>query len=245
MALTSEDRLILIRIKIERAKKHFRDLCHEISAAGYATEPIAINHDKSSVRQIYRPNPNDEIIECPRLPFDALATAGDVIHNLRSALDHLAHQLVVVHSRVEPSKRVEFPIAKDFATYEATKAEKVDGMGPEAKEAIDRLKPYGGGNDSLWRLHELDNIDKHRTLLTIGRNYLLFAHWCPGDYLLRTSIPHFSGAFPDPMERETQLEIEKAITQSLAARGDSLLPSLHELVKVIEDLILGFEPLLQ
>jgi hypothetical protein len=37
-----------------------------------------------------------------------------------------------------------------------------------AIEAIDALKPYRGGNDVLWHLHELNNTDKHRLVLTVG-----------------------------------------------------------------------------
>jgi hypothetical protein len=35
-------------------------------------------------------------------------------------------------------------------------------------EAIDALKPYKGGNDPLWMLHRLNNIEKHRLLITVG-----------------------------------------------------------------------------
>jgi hypothetical protein len=41
-------------------------------------------------------------------------------------------------------------------------------MGEEAKEVIRRLKPYKGGDDDLWLLHRLNNIDKHRTIFTVG-----------------------------------------------------------------------------
>src|SRR5438132_5583994 len=34
--------------------------------------------------------------------------------------------------------------------------------------AIDALRPYKGGNDVLWQLHELNNVDKHRLILTVG-----------------------------------------------------------------------------
>ena len=36
------------------------------------------------------------------------------------------------------------------------------------KQAIDAVKPYKGGNDSLWRLHQLNLADKHRFLITVG-----------------------------------------------------------------------------
>ncbi len=35
----------------------------------------------------------------------------------------------------------------------------------EAIALIERLKPYGGGNDWFYRLSEVDNADKHRLLI--------------------------------------------------------------------------------
>ena len=44
-------------------------------------------------------------------------------------------------------------------------------MRKDAVDAIDAIKPYKGGNDTLWRLHGLNNIDKHRLLITVGLAY--------------------------------------------------------------------------
>ena len=41
-------------------------------------------------------------------------------------------------------------------------------MSPQAIAAIDAIQPYAGGNDVLWNLHALNNIDKHRLILTAG-----------------------------------------------------------------------------
>jgi hypothetical protein len=117
----------------------------------------------------------------PTLSFEVVAIAGDVVHNLRSALDHLAKQLVLVGLTVaQPAvglsdkelRQIEFLIAESVARYEADKARKVKGMTLESIEDIDRLKPYKGGNDAPWRIHELDNIDKHSTLFTVAHDFL-------------------------------------------------------------------------
>src|SRR5271168_2992434 len=155
--LDADDRIILIRVKIERAKKHLQNLEAELIGFGKKEFQAVTTDTESHIRQLGKHRV---------LPFDALSGAGDIIHNLRSALDHLACQLVWVGSGEEPSRRVYFPIAKDATTYEGEKARKVEGMCPKAIKAIDALKPYKGGNDALWRIHELDNIDKHRTLFT-------------------------------------------------------------------------------
>src|SRR5712692_3218619 len=140
--LTADDRLILVRVKIERAKKHLRDLETELIAFRDEHLNVIVSQKDANAGQCDRPP-----IHLPKLPWNAVATAGDIVHNLRSALDHLAYQLAVVgigNPNVEPSRTVEFPIAKDAATCEANKARKVKGMRPEAVRTIDALKPYKG-----------------------------------------------------------------------------------------------------
>jgi hypothetical protein len=36
---------------------------------------------------------------------------------------------------------------------------------------IDSLNPYKGGDDVLWRIHTLNNRDKHRLLVTVGSSF--------------------------------------------------------------------------
>jgi hypothetical protein len=123
-------------------------------------------------------------------------------------------------------------------------------MRPEAIEAIDRLNPYRGGNEALWRIHELDNIDKHRSLFTVSHDYLFSADWLPPvapdrTFLMRASNPHFSGVFDDEVEEEIQLELDEAITDPQVAPSNALLPALHQLVHYVEDLVVKFMPFLE
>jgi hypothetical protein len=240
--MTADDRLILVRVKIERAKKHLRNLETELADFG----------KKEFYAVITDPNSQSRHLGKHRIfTFDTLAAAGDVVHNLRSALDHLASQLVWVGSGKEPTRRIEFPIAKDAATYEGDKARKVEGMTPEAIKAIDALKPYKGGNDALWRIHELDNIDKHRTLFTYGTDCFLYADWLSeygsAPFNLKASNPHFAGigAFDNEVEQQMELEIEKTVSKTQVVSGYSLLPSLTQLCDYVYGVVLIFKPFLQ
>lgn len=238
--MTANDRIILIRVKIERAKKNLENLEREIIAFGNKTFQAVTTDPNTKTRKLGE----HRIID-----FDFLAASGDVVHNLRSALDHLANQLVWVGSGEEPSRRVEFPIAKDAATYERDKARKVEGMCPKAIKAIDALKPYKGGNDALWRIHELDNIDKHRALFTYARDCMLVADWLISGFPfdLKASHPEFGtvGAFDSEVEQNMEFDIDEAITKVKVIAGDALLPSLHQLLDFTWDLILSFKPFLE
>src|ERR1700675_4631647 len=147
MALRAIDRLILIRVKTEWAKKHLRNL---------AAESLTLQHTYVLTRDEntgVAPNPIaifwGDIPKAPTISFDAVSMAGDIIHNLRSALDHLAQQLALVNTPTLTDKElrgVEFPISETAAKYKADTARKVQGIHPKAVEAIDGLKPHGDGD---------------------------------------------------------------------------------------------------
>ena len=214
MPLSAEDRLVLIRIKIERARKHLQGLAEDLLAVEKHT---IVEKESGSFKTV------------PMLPWGVIAATGDIVHNLRSALDHLAWQLVCVGTPgMEPTRQVGFPIAIDADTYNTEKTAKVNGMSEDAKEKIDRLQPYKGGDDNLWRIHELDNIDKHRTLLTVAYDVTLAADWIGAfrGYRIVTEAPNFGGDF----DRQV---------------GQNLLSSLRDLVNHVDQLVRGFKALLE
>jgi hypothetical protein len=103
---------------------------------------------------------------------------GDSIHNLRSALDHLAWQLASEDRR---SKRTSFPIfdhRKGPNGYDAKSPKMLAGMPDEAKTLIESLQPFqAGGKEAarataLSRLGRLDNFDKHCELAVAQQRYL-------------------------------------------------------------------------
>jgi hypothetical protein len=151
-------RLLGVRAKIERAKQHVRDLESALQAFR-DTNPYGfrIEDDLQTGDKIHRINIRSQT------PDSLSLMVGDAIHNLRSALDHLAWQLVEVNGHT-PSKGTYFPISETLTKYTSQKGAKIQGMSTGAKNLIDAIKPYQGGNDNLWKLNELDNFDKHRLL---------------------------------------------------------------------------------
>ncbi len=99
---------------------------------------------------------------------------GEILYDLRSALDHLAWQLVLQNGGT-PTSKTEFPIFKDEIKFKSDAPRKVRGMSDAMKAAIQALQPYIAGENpkdaamqKLWVLHELTNIDKHQTLHLAG-----------------------------------------------------------------------------
>jgi hypothetical protein len=84
-------------------------------------------------------------------------------------LDHLAYHLVRIGtSGLGPFKHVYFPISESAKKYETESPGKIKGMRQAAKDAIGAIEPYRGGmGHTLWQLHELNIVDKHRLILTV------------------------------------------------------------------------------
>jgi hypothetical protein len=94
------------------------------------------------------------------------AVLGDAFHSARSALDHLAWDLVLANGG-QPSRNTNFPIF-DGPKAQGKVAAALKGASHGVVGKVFALQPWRGGDDLLWLLHELDLIDKHRLLLTVG-----------------------------------------------------------------------------
>jgi hypothetical protein len=101
----------------------------------------------------------------PVIPVEIPLIIGDILHNLRCSLDYLASGLVG-GSRM--SSDAKFPIRSTSANdWEVSGLRMVRGASQEALEVLRRLRPYEGGDPRFVTLQTLNNIDKHRLLLTV------------------------------------------------------------------------------
>lgn len=109
-----------------------------------------------------------------KVPLAISIRAGEVIHHLRSCLDHIAWQLSDPIQRAAKPTRVQFPIVTDwtdpneFSTYKRQTEFVTDTT---ARSIIDKVQPAclvsRGENpktDLLYILHRMDIVDKHREL---------------------------------------------------------------------------------
>ncbi len=244
MALTAEERLITIRVKIKRAKKHLAELEEAASSYRDAYTNVPLPNQSLGFSQGL-----PQFIRLPIIHFDMLAIAGDVLHNLRSSLDHVVYNLALIanpNASDEILRKVEFPIGKSLEHYESIRSRKIEGViEPRAIKFIDTLRPYKGGNDELWRLHETNNIDKHRKLNSVGSDILCDGEGFSGYYWLKTDKPAFAGVFVDRRQQDAQLSTGKPIIQPRTVKGEALIPTLHRLVDFVEGLVESFRPFLE
>jgi hypothetical protein len=98
---------------------------------------------------------------------------GEIVHGVRSALDHLAWQLALAYRpNASPPTRTEFPIFKDVERYDREAPSKLAGIHPDARRAIRELQPFANyekpDRHPLWYLHDLNNVDKHRVVNVVA-----------------------------------------------------------------------------
>jgi hypothetical protein len=154
------------RAKLKRAEEVFDELSGSLlrflESRPYISEG---GFDLASSEWVLR----FRVRESPPLRWGVLI--GDVVHNMRSALDHLAWQLVLLNA-AQPTTRTQFPIYGDEAAYRRESAQQVvDGISDDDKAAIEELQPFRHprGADKphhLSVLQELSNVDKHRVVHT-------------------------------------------------------------------------------
>ena len=150
------------RSKVERADENIENLGIEINTF-LRNNPHRVvgNFDKNSGHYILTAHGQSDMTR-----FSILA--GEIVHHLRSVLDHLAWKLCC-----KPTIRTCFPIyTADPATD--TKVlkryqRKIEGMGTAAQALIERLQPYHslGRNHPLAIINKMDVADKHHGLLVV------------------------------------------------------------------------------
>ena len=100
----------------------------------------------------------------PSPPTRIGAIVGDVVHNLRSALDVAAWQLAIANDEGAARRgrhQVSFPLTG--CTEELKKPHPALRFFSEpAREVIERLQPYQPSMEALGWLRDLSNADKHR-----------------------------------------------------------------------------------
>ena len=213
------------------------------------------------------------VFDCLDIPFEIVAIVGDALHNMRSALDHLVYQLILTAGK-NPTRKAAFPIADGAAEYGSPFfRRKIDSMRKDAIDAIDALKPYKGGNDTLWRLNQLNNIDKHRLLVTAcsmisarsmtpsERAKILTRH--AGSYPgqpapdLKNTLTGMVPPLPvktgdkiwtvahSELEEDAKFRFEVAFDEPQIMQRKSIIETLHEMANLVGKIILDFDPMLK
>jgi hypothetical protein len=169
------------RSKIARARKHLLEL-QATTAAHIQAHPVKYELSRNTIKT-------------PPALEHAPAIIGDIIHNLRASLDLMASAMARANGKND--KQVYFPFGEDIGGFEQQiKRKNFHFCGEDAVALLKSLKPFRGGNDRLRALHDLDIMDKHRSLIPeLTLNVPITMH-VPTNRLVQVAGEDHSYSFP-------------------------------------------------
>ncbi|HEY3825363.1 MAG TPA: hypothetical protein VGL82_12445 [Bryobacteraceae bacterium] len=250
------------KLKLARARKHIKTI-QRSSAKYIATRPYKITKSKGKE--------TTQVIVTKEPPPEINILAGEVIYQIRSALDHLVFALIKKNPpplAIQPDweRRCEFPFIFDLkgkvSPLKRNHFPNLPGISEAALTFIERIQPYyrvGATNNALWILGVLSNLDKHRRLnVVIGRirkaeSIRMSSGMTASGFSMLDSGTEFPTKFPDlgadravNVNRRYSVAIHFSERKEIGAAGtlavDYLLKFILEQVEVI--IIPAFEELL-
>lgn len=166
-----------VQEKLKRANENIRNLEAEIARFFESGEyPILPEHDRELLLKAIEYHKNRAI------PLRFSVLTGEIIHHLRSCLDHIAWQFSTEQYRADHPRRIEFPIF-DKKPVDKDSISRYDGKikgitDGEMRLFIESLQPYNSSDpvsNPILILHKMDITDKHRELIlsvpTGGRDF--------------------------------------------------------------------------
>jgi hypothetical protein len=261
---TVDERFTPVRVKIERAKELVRDLETRLTAfKGDYPYDVISEIDAQTSQRTFRFRTRHDI------PVEISLRTGEVLQNLRSALDYVVCALVEKKTPGGTTRFTGFPVFPNAQEYKAGSPRKIHGMAKRAMHAMDLNKPYKGGTDALWHLRQLNDREKHRLLLTAGIAFRVNVDTkFGGSYLIQRGrsirmggtiiredvtppnrvFPVEDGAVfftaPADMNVDPQFTFEIAFNEPQIIEGEPILPTIHQLTNLIEGIVSTLKPFL-
>lgn len=190
------------------------------------------------------------------------AVAGDIVSNLRTALDYLMNALLGM-----PEEEVNFPIRRSAEGYKSQLTQIEGRISEAAMDIFKATEAYPGGNgQALWELHELNNRQKHRLLTPVVNAYNTFTvdfkdssiravAQYGGGWIIRSAETLFpmksstikfvvtERTWRVHMDMDPQFSICVAFGEDTVAEGQAVLPTLTEFADFVEGTVKPFRPL--
>lgn len=245
--LTPED-LDSIRGKLERAEENIRNLSAELSAFLKAgPDPDGASDGRKAAEEWVRFHSRRGIP--PRFAI----LAGEIVHHLRSCLDHLAWALSSESYRRSDGTRIAFPIFIDqpkkkgkLSSYD----QNIEGVRSlAARKLIEDLQPYQVAEPKdhpLAVVHELDRIDKHRNLVLVVSTFDARIEVPLASLTTRViGLPGYDyPRYSEPAQKvQVQLSRQVAFATVGAKKNQTVVPALERLTSSVRDVVRRFSEL--
>jgi hypothetical protein len=209
------------------------------------------------------------VFHFPETPEDIPIRIGEILHNLRSSLDHLAVAIAIQHSGT--SEQTYFPFGKTEEIFNGEVRRKTKHLPADAVEMIRAAQPYKGGNDLLWSIHDMNREDKHIAIAPVTSGFgfhmsEMIIHNSDfsiigdrrGQYMTDEKGRAIIAKGPDPFIRKNECEfltlapggkfqcdiqptINVAFTKVPLFKGQPVAAVLNQMRNLTESLLLTFE----
>jgi hypothetical protein len=242
------------RLKLDWAREHLQILHSEI--ASFAQRQVQhVGIEVPDDRRTYLMYISDAETPNPNLPL----IVGDVLFNLRAALDHLIYELHIaaLGDPLDPDieRTVLFPIFKSRDAYRSNGRWRVRNLPARQQARVQGLQPYHRlARDTtahhLGLLNDLNVIDKHRALHIVTEQVAVY----PVEEIDGCAVEVFPSAihvgaliarwtFTDPQPDQVYVDTQSTVRVFI---GDSRMQwlMLYGLADEVERVIGMFEPYL-
>jgi hypothetical protein len=151
--------------KLARARGHLEELDREVRRFT-ADHPYGLRFDDESEPGVIVVRAEAHVLDEP-VPMLIGVIVGDVLHNLRSAIEYLAWHLATLHRG--PDKETHFPVCDTPAKWRDFGLRFTRRMRPDHKAFIERMQPYHGRHGILLTpVSALNNTDKHALISAVS-----------------------------------------------------------------------------
>lgn len=239
-----------VRAKFQQAHQHAAAMGGHI-AAFLKDEPYEVHGEEE---------PSGDLAYKVRIksrpPIAISLTLGDAVHNARTALEHLAWQLVIANGGT-PGKGTGWPTTDNPKSATS----RLKGASPQVLDLImNSIKPFPGGDERFPLLHALDVEDKHHAIVPVGaaNKYMNLHHSVklPGmddfGHEVVIGIPPADRQFPlsdglkiggvmkaarvetDIARMGTSFTFDLCFGSDSASAGEPLIPTIPDLISGVE-----------
>ncbi len=237
-----------IEEKLKRADENIVNLDTEINRFFQDGEySVLANYDDEALLKAA------EYHNARRIPPRFNVLAGEVVHHLRSCLDHVAWQFSSEQYRRDRFWKIEFPVFDkepvDKDTLSRYKG-KVKGItNPAVLALIEALQPYNAPDPldaPIHIIHDMDVIDKHRELVLCVSSV---GFQIPSDLLVRLAPYADKDRSSLPADMETELYHNLKVTSQISFKNfgrrelQPVVPGLKHLKDIIAEIVARFEGL--
>lgn len=238
------------RWKIERANQHIVEIKHRVAEFGASNaHKLVTDFDASIGLHKVRFETTERLQELVTLAF------GDAAHNLRAALDYVWAKAIITLDSTADISKLHFPAGRDSRNscvgfLDDGKQEHARAIatpvGRKLRDVIlDTVQPYGTRDNPFCMLNELDNIDKHRLLLTLFTAGGIHIKSAGAGGALMTDVVIVAadpkavliGSYEGEFKGDMKPIVDVLIAEAAFSQHHSLIPTLEKLSQVVSQTV--------